>query len=658
MVKNLVLWVVVAIVMMTAYQSFNSNGVSDSTDYTTFVYDVSNSQVKEARFDANEITVTKNDGSKYMTVMPPLEDKKLLDDLLNKKVKIEGTPFEKRSLLSQILISWFPMLFLVGVWIFFMRQMQGGGGKAMSFGKSRAKMLNQDQIKVTFADVAGCDEAKEEVGEVVDFLREPKKFQNLGGKIPKGILMVGPPGTGKTLLAKAIAGEAKVPFFTISGSDFVEMFVGVGASRVRDMFEQAKKNAPCLIFIDEIDAVGRQRGAGLGGGHDEREQTLNQMLVEMDGFGGNEGVIVIAATNRPDVLDPALTRPGRFDRQILVGRPDVKGREAILKVHARNKKLAKDVDLKVIAQQTPGFSGAELENLLNEAALVAARRDKTAIDALDVDEAHDRVIAGPAKKDRAISKKEREMVAYHEAGHTIVGMVLSDARVVHKVTIVPRGRAGGYAIMLPKEDRFLMTKEELFEQVVGLLGGRAAEEFIFGVKTTGASNDFEQATAIVRSMITEYGMVDELGTVQYEGNHQVFIGRDYGQTKAYSDQVAFEIDNAVRRIMKEAHEKALQILEEHKEQLELIAQKLLELETLDERTIKSLFETGEMPATIVEDEYPSESEAASFEETKKALAKRDAEQAEGKEDPKEDEEVEVADVTEAPSELEGENQDE
>ncbi|MDQ6589395.1 MAG: ATP-dependent metallopeptidase FtsH/Yme1/Tma family protein, partial [Haemophilus parainfluenzae] len=342
MVKNLVLWVVVAIVMMTAYQSFNSNGVSDLTDYTTFVYDVSNGQVKEARFDANEITVTKNDGSKYMTVMPPLEDKKLLDDLLNKKVKIEGTPFEKRSLLSQILISWFPMLFLVGVWIFFMRQMQGGGGKAMSFGKSRAKMLTQDQIKVTFADVAGCDEAKEEVAEIVDFLREPKKFQNLGGKIPKGILMVGPPGTGKTLLAKAIAGEAKVPFFTISGSDFVEMFVGVGASRVRDMFEQAKKNAPCLIFIDEIDAVGRQRGAGLGGGHDEREQTLNQMLVEMDGFGGNEGVIVIAATNRPDVLDPALTRPGRFDRQVVVGLPDVKGREQILKVHMRKVPVADD----------------------------------------------------------------------------------------------------------------------------------------------------------------------------------------------------------------------------------------------------------------------------------------------------------------------------
>lgn len=356
MVKNLVLWVVVAIVMMTAYQSFNSNGVSDSTDYTTFVYDVSNSQVKEARFDANEITVTKNDGSKYMTVMPPLEDKKLLDDLLNKKVKIEGTPFEKRSLLSQILISWFPMLFLVGVWIFFMRQMQGGGGKAMSFGKSRAKMLNQDQIKVTFADVAGCDEAKEEVGEVVDFLREPKKFQNLGGKIPKGILMVGPPGTGKTLLAKAIAGEAKVPFFTISGSDFVEMFVGVGASRVRDMFEQAKKNAPCLIFIDEIDAVGRQRGAGLGGGHDEREQTLNQMLVEMDGFGGNEGVIVIAATNRPDVLDPALTRPGRFDRQVVVGLPDVKGREQILKVHMRKVPVADDVDAMTLARGTPGLS--------------------------------------------------------------------------------------------------------------------------------------------------------------------------------------------------------------------------------------------------------------------------------------------------------------
>ena len=501
---------------------------------------------------------------------------------------------------------------------------QGGPRGVMNFGRSKATDQNKQKVKVRFSDVAGAEEEKQELVEVVEFLKDPRKFTALGARIPAGVLLEGPPGTGKTLLAKAVAGEANVPFFSISGSEFVEMFVGVGASRVRDLFENAKKNAPAIIFIDEIDAVGRQRGTGMGGGHDEREQTLNQLLVEMDGFEGTEGVIVIAATNRSDVLDPALLRPGRFDRQILVGRPDVKGREAILKVHARNKKLAKEVDLKVIAQQTPGFSGAELENLLNEAALVAARRDKTAIDKLDVDEAHDRVIAGPAKKDRAISEKERKMVAFHEAGHTIVGMVLSDARVVHKVTIVPRGRAGGYAIMLPKEDRFLMTKKELFEQVVGLLGGRAAEEFIFNEKTTGASNDFEQATGIVRSMITEYGMYDELGTVQYEGNHQVFIGRDYGQTKAYSDQVAFEIDNAVRSIMKDAYAQALQILEEHKDQLTLIAEKLLELETLDERTIKALFETGEMPTEDVEEEYPSEVEAASFEESKKALAKREA----------------------------------
>ena len=501
---------------------------------------------------------------------------------------------------------------------------QGGPRGVMNFGRSKATDQNKQKVKVRFSDVAGAEEEKQELVEVVEFLKDPRKFTALGARIPAGVLLEGPPGTGKTLLAKAVAGEANVPFFSISGSEFVEMFVGVGASRVRDLFENAKKNAPAIIFMDEIDAVGRQRGTGMGGGHDEREQTLNQLLVEMDGFEGTEGVIVIAATNRSDVLDPALLRPGRFDRQILVGRPDVKGREAILKVHARNKKLAKEVDLKVIAQQTPGFSGAELENLLNEAALVAARRDKTAIDKLDVDEAHDRVIAGPAKKDRAISEKERKMVAFHEAGHTIVGMVLSDARVVHKVTIVPRGRAGGYAIMLPKEDRFLMTKKELFEQVVGLLGGRAAEEFIFNEKTTGASNDFEQATGIVRSMITEYGMYDELGTVQYEGNHQVFIGRDYGQTKAYSDQVAFEIDNAVRSIMKEAYAQALQILEEHKDQLTLIAEKLLELETLDERTIKALFETGEMPTEDVEEEYPSEVEAASFEESKMALAKREA----------------------------------
>ena len=498
MVKNLVLWVVVAVVMMTAYQSFNSNGVSDSTDYTTFVYDVSNSQVKEARFDANEITVTKNDGSKYMTVMPPLEDKKLLDDLLNKKVKIEGTPFEKRSLLSQILISWFPMLFLVGVWIFFMRQMQGGGGKAMSFGKSRAKMLNQDQIKVTFADVAGCDEAKEEVGEVVDFLREPKKFQNLGGKIPKGILMVGPPGTGKTLLAKAIAGEAKVPFFTISGSDFVEMFVGVGASRVRDMFEQAKKNAPCLIFIDEIDAVGRQRGAGLGGGHDEREQTLNQMLVEMDGFGGNEGVIVIAATNRPDVLDPALTRPGRFDRQVVVGLPDVKGREQILKVHMRKVPVADDVDAMTLARGTPGYSGADLANLVNEAALFAARSNKRTVSMLEFEKAKDKINMGPERRTMIMTDKQKESTAYHEAAHAIVGYLVPEHDPVHKVTIIPRGRALGVTFFLPEGDQISISQKQLESKLSTLYAGRLAEDLIYGEEniSTGASNDIKVATNI------------------------------------------------------------------------------------------------------------------------------------------------------------------
>jgi len=534
MVKNLVLWVVVAIVMMTAYQSFNSNGVSDSTDYTTFVYDVSNSQVKEARFDANEITVTKNDGSKYMTVMPPLEDKKLLDDLLNKKVKIEGTPFEKRSLLSQILISWFPMLFLVGVWIFFMRQMQGGGGKAMSFGKSRAKMLTQDQIKVTFADVAGCDEAKEEVAEIVDFLREPKKFQNLGGKIPKGILMVGPPGTGKTLLAKAIAGEAKVPFFTISGSDFVEMFVGVGASRVRDMFEQAKKNAPCLIFIDEIDAVGRQRGAGLGGGHDEREQTLNQMLVEMDGFGGNEGVIVIAATNRPDVLDPALTRPGRFDRQVVVGLPDVKGREQILKVHMRKVPVADDVDAMTLARGTPGYSGADLANLVNEAALFAARSNKRTVSMLEFEKAKDKINMGPERRTMIMTDKQKESTAYHEAGHAIVGYLVPEHDPVHKVTIIPRGRALGVTFFLPEGDQISISQKQLESKLSTLYAGRLAEDLIYGEEniSTGASNDIKVATNIARNMVTQWGFSDKLGPILYtEDEGEVFLDRNYARAR-------------------------------------------------------------------------------------------------------------------------------
>ena len=644
----------VAIVGLVSWFNQGSNGQTTEVSYTQFVQELKKGDIKEIKMQyANSVyTITgeykeakenTNTSSKGLAIFDKRSSK--TSNFKTTVLPNDGTVTEINNAAQQagtqittlpesqsgIWLSLFLQLVVpLGIFGFLMFNLlssqmgQGGPRGVMNFGRSKATDQNKQKVKVRFSDVAGAEEEKQELVEVVEFLKDPRKFTALGARIPAGVLLEGPPGTGKTLLAKAVAGEANVPFFSISGSEFVEMFVGVGASRVRDLFENAKKNAPAIIFIDEIDAVGRQRGTGMGGGHDEREQTLNQLLVEMDGFEGTEGVIVIAATNRSDVLDPALLRPGRFDRQILVGRPDVKGREAILKVHARNKKLAKEVDLKVIAQQTPGFSGAELENLLNEAALVAARRDKTAIDKLDVDEAHDRVIAGPAKKDRAISEKERKMVAFHEAGHTIVGMVLSDARVVHKVTIVPRGRAGGYAIMLPKEDRFLMTKKELFEQVVGLLGGRAAEEFIFNEKTTGASNDFEQATGIVRSMITEYGMYDELGTVQYEGNHQVFIGRDYGQTKAYSDQVAFEIDNAVRSIMKEAYAQALQILEEHKDQLTLIAEKLLELETLDERTIKALFETGEMPTEDVEEEYPSEVEAASFEDSKKALAKREA----------------------------------
>ena len=655
----------VAIIGLVSWFNQGSNGQTTEISYTQFVQELKKGDIKEIKMqyansvytitgeykEAKENSNTTSKGlalfdkrssktSSFKTIVLP-NDGTVIE--INNAAQQAGTqittlPESQSGIWLSLFLQLVIPIAIFGFLMYnvFSSQMgQGGPRGVMNFGRSKATDQKQ-KVKVRFSDVAGAEEEKQELVEVVEFLKDPRKFTALGARIPAGVLLEGPPGTGKTLLAKAVAGEANVPFFSISGSEFVEMFVGVGASRVRDLFENAKKNAPAIIFIDEIDAVGRQRGTGMGGGHDEREQTLNQLLVEMDGFEGTEGVIVIAATNRSDVLDPALLRPGRFDRQILVGRPDVKGREAILKVHARNKKLAKEVDLKVIAQQTPGFSGAELENLLNEAALVAARRDKTAIDKLDVDEAHDRVIAGPAKKDRAISEKERKMVAFHEAGHTIVGMVLSDARVVHKVTIVPRGRAGGYAIMLPKEDRFLMTKKELFEQVVGLLGGRAAEEFIFNEKTTGASNDFEQATGIVRSMITEYGMYDELGTVQYEGNHQVFIGRDYGQTKAYSDQVAFEIDNAVRSIMKEAYAQALQILEEHKDQLTLIAEKLLELETLDERTIKALFETGEMPTEEIEEEYPSEVEAASFEEAKKALAKREASKQEDSEESEEE----------------------
>ena len=652
MLKNTLYYILVLLAMAGILIFFVGNGSSQSPsiDYSKFTEQLEDGKIKSFSVQPangvykisgkykDEQTVSNNSGlsilgststkSKSFTTIVLPNDSTLSEiTSLAAAHNVDTTIKEESSsgVWISFLISMVPFVIMIFFFYMIMGQQAGGGGGGrgvMNFGKSKAKEADKKANRVRFSDVAGAEEEKQELVEVVEFLKDPRRFSALGARIPAGVLLEGPPGTGKTLLAKAVAGEAGVPFYSISGSDFVEMFVGVGASRVRDLFDTAKKNSPAIIFIDEIDAVGRQRGAGMGGGHDEREQTLNQLLVEMDGFSGNEGVIVIAATNRSDVLDPALLRPGRFDRQILVGRPDVKGREAILRVHAKNKPLADDVDLKVIAQQTPGFAGADLENVLNEAALVAARRNKTKIDASDIDEAEDRVIAGPAKKDRVISKREREMVAYHEAGHTIVGLVLSRARVVHKVTIIPRGRAGGYMIALPKEDQMLLTKDDMFEQIVGLLGGRTAEEIIFGVQSTGASNDFEQATALARSMVTEYGMSDKLGPVQYEGNHQVFIGRDYGQTKAYSEQIAYEIDQEVRRILMEAHDKAREIIETHRDKHKLIAEKLLEFETLDAKAIKSLFETGKMPAQD-ESEFPSE-KAQSFEEAKRALEERDA----------------------------------
>ncbi|WP_088105916.1 ATP-dependent zinc metalloprotease FtsH [Halalkalibacter urbisdiaboli] len=490
-----------------------------------------------------------------------------------------------------------PFVIIFILFFFLLSQAQGGGSRVMNFGKSKAKMVNDDKKKAKFKDVAGADEEKQELVEVVEFLKDPRKFSAIGARIPKGVLLVGPPGTGKTLLARAVAGEAGVPFFSISGSDFVEMFVGVGASRVRDLFENAKKNAPCIIFIDEIDAVGRQRGAGLGGGHDEREQTLNQLLVEMDGFSANEGIIIIAATNRADILDPALLRPGRFDRQIMVNRPDVNGRKDVLKVHAKNKPLADDVDLETIATRTPGFSGADLENLLNEAALIAARNDKTKINMIHIEEAIDRVIAGPAKKSRVISPKEKNIVAWHEAGHTVVGVKLENADMVHKVTIVPRGMAGGYAVMLPKEDRYFMTKPELLDKIIGLLGGRVAEEVQFGEVSTGAHNDFQRATGIARKMVTEYGMSDKLGPMQFVSGSggQVFLGRDIQNEQNYSDQIAYEIDLEVQRIIKECYERCKEIITENKASLDLVAETLLKLETLDAEQIKSLINEGKLP---------------------------------------------------------------
>ena len=596
MVKNIILWVVVAVVMMTAYQGFNSSSTEPMRNYTTFISDVSNKDVAATKFnERGEIFVTKKDGTKYTSVLPtPLRDNKLLDDLLKENVQIQGALPEERSFLSQIFISWFPMFLLVGIWFLFMRQMQGGGrGGAMSFGKSRAKMLTKEQINTTFADVAGCEEAKEEVGEIVDFLREPAKFQKLGGRIPKGILMVGPPGTGKTLLAKAIAGEAQVPFFTISGSDFVEMFVGVGASRVRDMFEQAKKNAPCLIFIDEIDAVGRQRGAGLGGGHDEREQTLNQMLVEMDGFEGKEGVIVIAATNRPDVLDPALTRPGRFDRQVMVGLPDVRGREQILKVHMRKVPVAPDVDPMVLARGTPGYSGADLANLVNEAALFSARENKTLVTMQEFEKAKDKINMGPERRTMIMTDQQKESTAYHEAGHAIVGYLVPEHDPVHKVTIIPRGRALGVTFFLPEGDQISMSYKQLESKLSTLYAGRLAEELIYGAEniSTGASNDIKVATNIARNMVTQWGFSESLGPILYtEDEGEVFLGRSMAKAKHMSDETAHTIDEEVRKLVERNFERAKKILTDNMDILHAMKDALVKYETIEIPQIKQLME--------------------------------------------------------------------
>ncbi|RTZ15037.1 ATP-dependent zinc metalloprotease FtsH [Vibrio aquaticus] len=598
MAKNLILWLVIAVVLMSVFQSFGpgeSNG--RAVDYTTFVQEVGQGQIQEATFKDGEISFTRRGGgSRYVTYMP-VYDQKLLDDLINQNVKVQGTPPEEQSLLGTIFISWFPMILLIGVWIFFMRQMQGGGGKgAMSFGKSKARMMSEEQIKTTFADVAGCDEAKEDVKELVDYLRDPSRFQKLGGKIPTGVLMVGPPGTGKTLLAKAIAGEAKVPFFTISGSDFVEMFVGVGASRVRDMFEQAKKAAPCIIFIDEIDAVGRQRGAGVGGGHDEREQTLNQMLVEMDGFEGNEGIIVIAATNRPDVLDPALLRPGRFDRQVVVGLPDVRGREQILKVHMRKVPLSGDVEPSLIARGTPGFSGADLANLVNEAALFAARGNKRNVSMVEFELAKDKIMMGAERRSMVMSEETKESTAYHEAGHAIVGRLVPEHDPVYKVSIIPRGRALGVTMYLPEQDRVSMSRQHLESMVSSLYGGRLAEELIYGADkvSTGASNDIERATDIARKMVTQWGFSEKLGPLLYaEEEGEVFLGRSVTQTKHMSDDTAKLIDTEIRQIIDRNYARAKKILEENMDIMHAMKDALMKYETIDAGQIDDLMDRKE-----------------------------------------------------------------
>jgi cell division protease FtsH len=600
--KNLLTWAIIAIVLVSIFNHYANVGtVTAPLSYSEFLNDVRNGQVAEVHIQSNnagnQITGKTVDGGDFQTFGPP--DPKLIDDLVDNKVEITAEPPAERSVFVDLILGVAPILLLIGVWVYFMRQMQGGGAGgrgAMSFGKSRAKLQGEDQVKITFEDVAGVEEAKEEVGELVEFLRNPGKFQKLGGHIPRGVLMVGSPGTGKTLLAKAIAGEAKVPFFSISGSEFVEMFVGVGASRVRDMFDQAKKHAPCIIFIDEIDAVGRHRGAGLGGGHDEREQTLNQLLVEMDGFEGGEGVIVIAATNRPDVLDPALLRPGRFDRQVVVPLPDIRGREAILKVHMRKVPISDDVNAKVIARGTPGFSGADLANLVNEASLFAARDNAKLVQMEHLDRAKDKIMMGAERRSMVMSEKDKKLTAYHEAGHAIVGRLVPEHDPVYKVTIIPRGRALGVTMFLPEQDKYSISKLQLDSQLASLFGGRVAEELIFGAEhvTTGASNDIERATSIARNMVTKWGLTEKLGPLTYaEDEDEVFLGRSVTQHKHVSDDTARLIDMEVREIIDAAHAKAKSLLEAHTLQLDMMADALMKYETITGVQIDQIMEGRE-----------------------------------------------------------------
>lgn len=602
MLKNLLLWLVIAGLLIAIFSNFGPQE-PDVTQYTysEFMQAVRTDKIENVIIQNDTITGKTKAGKAFETYMP-MQDPNLLSELLKQKVTVKGEPPKQRSLLTQILISWAPFLLLIGVWVFFMRQMQGGGkGGPMAFGRSKARMLGMDQVRITFKDVAGVEEAKAELEEMVDFLKDPAKFQKLGGKMPCGVLLVGSPGTGKTLLAKAVAGEAKVPFFTISGSDFVEMFVGVGASRVRDMFDQAKKHAPCIIFIDEIDAVGRHRGAGLGGGHDEREQTLNQLLVEMDGFEGKEGIIVMAATNRPDVLDPALLRPGRFDRQVVVPLPDVKGREAILKVHMEKLPVADDVKPGVIARGTPGFSGADLANLANEAALFAARENKKSVEMIDFERAKDKIMMGAERRSMVMSDDEKKLTAYHESGHAIVGLSMPGHDPVYKVTIIPRGRALGVTMFLPEQDRYSVSRKQLMNQLTSLFGGRVAEELIFGADavTTGASNDIERATEIARNMVTKWGLSEALGPLTYgEDQGEVFLGRTMTQRSEVSDETSRKIDAEVRKIIDQAYTTAKDILKKHTEQLHVMADALIKYETIDEVQLKEIMD-GKVPTPPV-----------------------------------------------------------